>query len=202
MHPLIKPRILTLLAASIIISPASEPQPQVSFTEGAANTWNADWLGTDGRTYFLQWNTDLTNWQYGPVIEFGTGIKSFGIDTLGEPKFFIRLVYRDDPSVTTLQEAREADFDYDGIPNWFEVEILGTDPLDGDSAGGDSDADGLPDGWELYWFGNLDQDAQDINPHTGLTHAQSHAEGRNPNIAAIADGDGSHVQLTVFTPFD
>jgi hypothetical protein len=57
--------------------------------------------------------------------------------------------------VTTEQEARDADYDGDGIPNWFEVKEIFSDPLDQNSAGGDSNTNGLPDGRELYYFGAL-----------------------------------------------
>lgn len=170
------------LATSGLMCTASESQPQVSFTQGANGTWNADWLGVAGRTYFLQWSLDLVQWHYGPVVEFGAGVKSFGIDTQGEDKFFVRLVYIDEETVTSLQEARDADFDGDGIPNWFEVEELGTNPFDKNSAGGDSNSDGLADGWELFYFGNLvsaDPDAK--NAPDGLTNKEKSELGLSPN---------------------
>lgn len=170
------------LAASSLTGAASESQPQVSFTLGANGTWNADWLGVAGRTYFLQWSLDLVEWHYGPVVEFGAGVKSFGIDTQGKTKFFVRLRYIDDTGVTNLQEARDADFDNDGIPNWFEVEVLGTDPFDKSSAGGDSDENGLPDGWEIFHFGGLriaDPNAA-LQPD-GLTNKEKAELGLNPH---------------------
>jgi hypothetical protein len=144
-----------LLVVSGLLGATPQPQQQVSFTEGASGTWNADWSGVADRTYFLQWSLDLVNWHYATLVEFGAGVKSFGINTQGEQKYFVRLHYVDDTTVTTLQEARDADFDNDGIPNYYEVENLFTNPLDKNSAGGDSDTDGLPDGWELFHFGSL-----------------------------------------------
>lgn len=197
--------ILAAITATVTVASlrANDPpqQPHVAFTEGSGGTWNADWEGVDNRTYFTQRSLDLVNWQFLPVLEYGAGLKGVGFSNEGASKYFFRLVYIDADWVTSEQEARNADFDGDGIPNWFEVEVLGSNPLDRDSAGGDSDSDGLPDGWELYWFGSLAQGPQDINPHTGLTHLQSHAEGRNPNVAALT-GDGTQVSLTVFTRFD
>ena len=130
-----------LLAATNLTNADPEPQPQISFTEGAGGTWNTDWSGVALRTYFIEWSLDLENWQYAPLVDFGTGLKSFGINTQGEEKFFVRLRYVDYTTVTTLQEARDADFDNDGIPNYYEVEDLFTNPLDKESAGGDSDTD-------------------------------------------------------------
>lgn len=57
---------ILVLGASRMQGANPEPQPQVSFTEGASATWNADWSGVTKRTYFLQWSLDLVNWQYAP----------------------------------------------------------------------------------------------------------------------------------------
>lgn len=159
------------------------PQPQVSFTKGSASTWNADFAGVAQRTYFVQWSLDLLSWNYAPVVEFSSGSKSYGLDTQNAPRIFLRLRYVDGVGITTLQQARDADFDSDGIPNWFEVEEVGSDPLDRMSAGGDSDGDGMPDGWENYYFGGLGI----ANPNTiqsgdGLTNKDKSNLGLNPNV--------------------
>lgn len=171
-----------IIAASGMIWATPGPQQQVSFTEGAGGTWNADWSGVSARTYFLQWSLDLVNWHYAPLVEFGAGLKSFGVNTQGESKFFLRLRYVDDTAVTDLSEAREADFDNDGIPSWYEVEVLGTDPLDRHSAGGDSDSNTLPDGWELYHFGGLGiADPGEALQPDGLTNKDKADLGLDPN---------------------
>lgn len=134
----------------------ANPPSQFTFTQGSGNTWNADWNSPyPNRTFFAQGSVDLENWLYLPVIEFGTGLKGAGIDSGGAPKYFFRLISSDYEWVTNLQEARDADFDGDGIPNWFEINILGTDPLDKDSNGGDSNSNGISDGYEMYHFGAL-----------------------------------------------
>ena len=97
------------------------PQTQVSFTQGALNTWNADWAGVSGRTYFVQVSTDLVNWSFAPSVDFGSGLKSLGVDSGGVPKFFLRLEYYDDPAITSLQDAMNADPDEDGLSNLWEV---------------------------------------------------------------------------------
>lgn len=182
-------RISFLLATSILaLSPiagaASEelpPQPQVSFTVGSGGTWNADWSGVGNRVYFLQWSLDLVTWHYAPFIEFGTGLKSKGCSS-SSVRFFVRLKYADAPWVTTLQEARDADLDGDGIPNWYEVEELSTDPLDRLSNGGDSDSDGMPDGWELFHFGSISvANPSTVNTADGLTNKEKAQLGLNPN---------------------
>jgi len=159
-------RIISVAVALIglveIVRADPPPQPQMTFTQGANNTWNCDWMGVDDRTYFFQWSLDLETWHYAPLIEFGEGVQSVGTDasTIGGdpyPKYFVRLHYTDIPTADPDWD----DFDADGVPNILEVTVLGTDPFkamtDGihPDGGGDSDTDGIPDALELHWFGNL-----------------------------------------------
>jgi hypothetical protein len=62
----------------------------------------------------------------------------------------------------------------------------------------DSDADGLPDLWELQYFGNLNQTANGDPDADGLTNLQEYQQGRNPTVNAITN-DGA-IQLKLFTP--
>jgi hypothetical protein len=63
----------------------------------------------------------------------------------------------------------------------------------------DSDGDGLPDWWELQYFGNLSQGAGDDPDGDGVTNLQEYQQGRNPTKSALAD-DGDFVNLKVHTP--
>jgi len=63
----------------------------------------------------------------------------------------------------------------------------------------DSDGDGLPDWWELQYFGNLNQGANDDPDGDGVTNLQEYQQGRNPTKSALAD-DGDFVNLKVHTP--
>jgi hypothetical protein len=65
----------------------------------------------------------------------------------------------------------------------------------------DSDSDGLPDAWELQYFGNLNQGPNDDPDGDGITNIQEFYEGRNPTKGAIADPNGS-VNLKLHTPVD
>ncbi len=194
---------ILLLAASGTLGANPEAQPQVSFTEGANGTWKADWIGVSARTYFLQWSLDLANWSYAPLVEYGTGMKSFGINTQGERKFFIRLHYVDDTPVTTLQQARDADFDSDGISNAFEVEETGSNPFDSASVGIDTDQDGMPDWWEIL-YGLDPDDPADANGDLvgdGVTNLVKYKTGRNPQVVALTDTTGA-LALKVHTPLE
>jgi len=51
----------------------------------------------------------------------------------------------------------------------------------------DADLDGLPDGWEMSYFGNLDQKPDGDYDHDGITNLVEYAQGTNPTIAQPAD---------------
>ncbi|MBK1826150.1 hypothetical protein JIN81_03905 [Haloferula rosea] len=146
------------------LAEASEPppQPQLVLTKGVGTTWNTDWDGVAGRTYFLQCSIDLVTWLYAPVVDFGSNPSQYGVDTNGAEKTFLRLAYVDDESVFDLASAEFSDFDGDLVSNLGEGLALGTDPLSGDSNlneisdwDEDSDGDGIPDGWEANAIAEL-----------------------------------------------
>jgi YD repeat-containing protein len=143
--------------------------------------WSLAWSGVVDRTYFIQTSFDLHIWNYQPVMVFGDGTWLTNLGSTS-PRYFVRLVYVDDYGVTTLQQAKDADFDNDGIPNNYEVVNLFSDPLDKESAGGDADGDGLPDGWELFYFGNTNTaDANAILQPDGLSNKDKADLGLDPN---------------------
>jgi Bacterial TSP3 repeat len=162
---------------------AQPMQPQVSLTSTGPGTWQATWAGVTQRTYFMQWSLDLANWNFVPIVEYGTGAKVSGMAAQNAPKYFIRLHYVDAPWIATLQQARDSDFDNDGIPSFYEVETIGTNPLDQTSAGGDIDGDGLADGWEKFYFGNtITANPATIQSSDGLTNKEKSELGLNPNL--------------------
>lgn len=63
----------------------------------------------------------------------------------------------------------------------------------------DEDDDGLPDGWELEYFGGIwTQDADDDNDGDALSNAHELSHGANP-ACADTDGDGLEDGVEVFT---
>ena len=128
--------ILVTVAGSLTAEP--EAQPQMSITEGASNSWNFDWEGIAGRTYFFQYSLDLINWENAPFIDYGEGIHSYGM-SCSTDKMFFRLLYIDPETDDPIP----ADTDGDGLSDYDEI-MLGTSPTNPDSDGnGISDGDAV-----------------------------------------------------------
>lgn len=138
----------------IAVSPAAEPvpQPQVTTTVFSDETCDVDWQGVAGRSYFMQSSLDLTNWAYAPLIQFGEGPHRHSFANASARGFY-RLIFRDDPAITTLAAAQNADFDGDGLSNLFEITfgydpyLASSSPL-GPDASLDLDGDGMTNATE------------------------------------------------------
>jgi len=63
----------------------------------------------------------------------------------------------------------------------------------------DTDGDGLPDNWEIQYFGNLSQTATGDPDGDGINNLQEYQQGRNPTKTALSD-TGDFVGLKVHTP--
>jgi len=69
------------------------------------------------------------------------------------------------------------DTDSDGLSDWAEVNVHGTDPGDADT-----DDDGMPDGWEIAnGLDPLNDDSGGDPDSDGLTNLQEHQLGTDPN---------------------
>lgn len=67
----------------------------------------------------------------------------------------------------------------------------------------DSDSDGLPDFWEIEFFGDLSEGAADNNDGDVLSNIQELGAGTNPTLAdSDADGLDDHVELGLDDPTD
>jgi hypothetical protein len=163
------------------------PQPQMEFTTGSANTFNAEWTGIAERTYFFQWSQDLTDWKISPFMAHGVaplGVHSYGAES-DSPSLFVRLNFADIPT----SDPELADFDNDGLGNLTEVN-LHTNPLNADS-----DKDGISDGVEVANSGNPLSNADGDPFHSGdadgdgLSDAVEARMGTSPTLWD-SDGDG------------
>ena len=131
------------------------------------------WWGRAGRTYFIQVSEDLLTWTYLQVIEPGAGQPiSWGLSS-SAGALFVRLKYSDIPT----NDPFGADFDGDGVSNWDELQ-RGTDPLSGLDANGD----GIPDDWEMLYFGTTAIDPNGDDDGDGVTNRQEYLNGTNPKV--------------------
>jgi hypothetical protein len=157
------------------------------------------WYGHEGRTYFLQIsdpNDHLNKWTWAPIIESGNDEDiSYEVDGTADKGFF-RLKYSDQPTTDPDGD----DFDYDGLSNWDEVSVHGTDPMEWDT-----DGDGLSDFWEIE--NGLDpNDDGSIDPANGangdpdgdgLTNEFEYWYGGDPYLTDT-DSDGLNDYDEVF----
>jgi hypothetical protein len=63
----------------------------------------------------------------------------------------------------------------------------------------DSDGDGLPDAWEMQYFGDLASAASGDPDGDGLTNLEEYQLGRNPTKGAVND-PGDAVNLRIYLP--
>lgn len=87
--------------SSGVMAPQDNP---VMTGGGSGKPWKTEWEGVHGRTYLMEWSTDLQNWGYLPVTEEGSGAKSYG-GTSSPPRFFTRLLGTDEtPDLATAPD--------------------------------------------------------------------------------------------------
>ena len=159
--------------------------------DSASGEYTLAWWSRSGRTYFIQQTDDLLHpWAYIPIIEPGAdAVIEYGF-TSTSSRFFLRLrwtdFFTDDPFT--------ADFDGDKVNNWDELQI-GTDPLSAKDTAGL----GLPDDWQMKYFGHTGIDPTAIDSTTGLTYLQDFIQGRTPGAGTTTDHAES-VALEVYTP--
>ena len=142
------------------------------------------WFGHADRTYFIQVsdpNDHLNRWTWAPIIESGNNADiSYEVDGTADKGFF-RLKYTDQPTTDPDND----DFDGDSISNIDEVSYYNSDPLDSDT-----DDDGMPDGYEAYYYFdlNFDDGGYDYDGD-GLTNLGEYNAGTEP-YDSDSDGDG------------
>lgn len=195
-HPIRIFALLCLLACNARVS--ADPAPdKMTFVPWTGGTFKSEWQGLAGRTYFYQWSLDLETWKYAPFIGFGTGGHEVFMDS-SPTKFFVRLHGEDDPTVNSLQQAKDADFDGDGLSNFAEVTTHLSFPTLWDT-----DGDLVPDGLEvangtspMIANGSSDVDGD------GMNAAEEYLSGRDPAVAdAVADTTTRSLDVFNLSPF-
>ena len=170
--------LLSLLVGFMVFSTATaqtatDANEGTRLTHGSAlGSYDFSWWGQPNRTNFIQHSDDLSAWEYLPLIESGTDdVLSWGF-TSTAGKFFLRLRFSD----IRTSDPINADFDGDKVSNNDEL-LQGTDPL----SAADTDANGLPDDWEKFYFGHTGVDPNATAPGGGMTNLQHFELGSNPN---------------------
>ena len=191
------------LCTSICQVSADDQSPDINYNPAGSSL---DWNGVNGKTYFIEWSTDLSDWSYFPVIRSGNGsLLSHGFSSSAS-KFFLRLKSTDQPDGG---DPESADFDNDNISNLDEIKVGGsqTDPFlfsTADNGISDyfSDFDGntLADGWELKYNDQIGLfTANGDTDDDGLSESQEYTEDTDPtNRDTDDDGltDGEEVNQT------
>ena len=195
------------------LDPEANMELNQSFEKIGSNSYRLEWEGVEGTAYFTQWSLDLEEFFYLPEIDLGTihdPIDFTPLDGEGNPypKMFVRLQTH---KPATL-DPKNADFDGDGISNWSELTVYGTDPLKADSDGDglpdgqdDSDFDGLSDTWERMIIANSpDPDSMTLaniaaagdNDSDGVSNWIEYQRGLS-GYQTDSDGDGYSDRLSV-----
>ena len=187
--------------------------PETTFVPLGQNSYRFDWMGGENRTYFPQYSTNLVDWFYLPELDQGPEHDPLDMtpldgDGMPYPRLFMRLVKVDNPTI----DPKNSDFDGDGVSNWQELTVYGTDPLKFSSTGSgfpdgqeDTDVDGLPDQWEMMLIAQSPDPStmtlQDISPEDdfdgdGLSNLQEYLLGLS-GYQTDSDGDGYSDRLSV-----
>ena len=204
------------IAAFSVALSTEESYSETSFQPLGQSSYRFDWTGEDGVTVIPQWSTDLVNWFYLGEIDQGfihDPIELTPLERTSEgeyvplPSYFMRLAMSDYPTI----DPKGADFDGDGLSNWMELTIYGTDPLKSDTYGSgfpdgqeDVDSDGMSDQWERMLIAQSADPASmtlaDIGPdgdfdNDGVTNLQEYLHGTS-GYQSDTDGDGYSDRLS------
>ena len=137
-------------------------------TTSVPNAWQYSWIGSPGSYYFAQMSTDLVNWT--PLTGYtATGTGSrVGVNV-----------------------------SMDNLPIiFFRLAIL--DPSQPMAPSEDTDGNGLPDVWEVYFYGQPGNNPNAISA-SGLTNLDAFRLGSNP-AAGTASDTGNLLQLNITQP--
>ena len=135
-------------------------------TTSVPNAWQYSWIGSPGSYYFAQMSTDLVNWT--PL----TGYTATGTGS------------RVGVNVSTVN-----------LPTvFFRLAIL--DPTQPMGPGEDTDGNGLPDAWEMFYFGHTG--ANPLAAPYGIGNLAAFALGVNPTVAP--NDTANQAQLVIHSP--
>lgn len=177
------------------------------------NYWIKAWRDTDGDQEADYWEasgvcTSNSVYVTNDVADMNVVLSNSDTDADGMSDYW------ELEKLGTIATTADGDPDADGQTN-IQEDQDGTDPMladtDGDSVpdgddtnpidATDSEPDGIPDDWEIYWFGDTTTSAggatdQDVD---GITDVEEYRQGTDPTRFNVADTENV-TGLTVFTP--
>jgi hypothetical protein len=184
-------RAFSLFIALLTSLHAQSPDPQVDFQLqtkphlGQLPTGeNAfKWTGQADRIYFLQSTSDLRKWNWFPVIKSGVAAPmAYPVAITAANSFFRIASTTQKPQLGLSLENWDADGDH--ISNWAELTSHGSNPLLADT-----DADGLPDDWEIAHSLNVtDNGTQDPQNGPDAIFDDGPSTGGTTNFQACSSG--------------
>jgi hypothetical protein len=125
---------------------------QIAYS-GSTGAYTFSWWGTAGNTYLIETSDDLVNWTYLPIVETGFNTVTQWGFTSTSSNLFLRLEYITVPA------------------NQLSGSVFN---------GPDNNGNGLPDDWELFYFGYLGVDPNLDPDGEGFTNLQDYQNGNNP----------------------
>lgn len=211
-------RIAATLALGFGTAFGQSPDPATTFVPLGESSYRLDWTGEDGWTYFFQYSTNLVDWFYLPEVDQGVVHDPFDVTPTYEdeitleifpyPRYFMRLALSNFPSL----DPKGSDHDGDGVSNWKELTLYGSDPLKQDTDGDglpdgqeDTDGDGISDQWEQMLIEQsenpgslslLDITAEGDFDGDGILNFQEYLSGLS-GYQTDSDGDGYSDGLSV-----
>ncbi len=197
-------KIITVFVAATLPASSLEhtsPEPCVISVHKTEAGAELVWAGHAGHTYFVHMSPSLQNWVLASELRHGAGSHTYFFPTT-EDKFFFRVRMTNIPT----NHPGLADFDGDGIGNQAELDATPqTDPLSADSdrdgvpdGAGDSDGNGLGDGWEIAHFGSTGQSPTADPDGDGFSNLDEYLMGGHPvRTYTTAPPDGA---VNVYQP--
>lgn len=153
----------------------------------SSDAFHLSWWGTASFYYFIEQSEDLQEWSFVPTVEAGLSDPLVMAFQSNADRLFWRLKYSNDPQSSLLSR----EYNGVGLSAWDQLQ-LGYNPFEWV----DTIANGLPDVWELFWFGAIGgvDPTADLD-HDGMTVEQEFLSGTDPTRA-----DHPLVDLMLVTP--
>ena len=148
-------------------------EPQFSMVDGKVAITYARNIAAADLIYRVEVSTDMVTWSYGAAV--------VGFIEEGAGETFRGVTISD---LTSLNDLNNGHF--------MRLNVLPNRSID-------SDGDGLPDWWEIQYFGDLGKDGNWIGP-SGFTNLIAYRRGLNPLVTTVADAGLAATALVVFTP--